>query len=219
MAKPKQEKLSVTDPLEFVFKRAQFYRKTYRRALVVFIASLVVNILLASLLLYIIYNPPTPVYFATNANGKVTPLFSLDEPNMSDAAVLEWAYKAAVASYTYSYVNYRGQIQAASGFFTGAGWKQYVDALGDTNNLKAVISKKLIVSAQAVAEPIILQKGKLNGRFAWMIEIPLLVSYQNNEVYTQANYQARLLIIRVPILNAPDGIGIEKIAVGPATGS
>lgn len=214
-----KQKTTHIDPLTLVFKRAQFYRKTYRSALVVFVASLAVNLMLGGLLYYIIYNPPTPVYFATNANGKVTPLFELDEPNMSDAAVLEWAYKAAIASYTYSYVNYRGQIQAASGFFSGSGWQQYVGALTDTNNLKAVIAKKLIVSAQAVKEPIILQKGKLNGRYAWMIEIPLLVSYQNNIVYTQANYIARLLIIRVPILNAPDGIAIEKIAVGPATGS
>lgn len=212
----KKEKLAKIDPLALIFNKLQFYRGTYRKILALFVMSIFVNMMLGSLLTYIILNPPKPVYFATDANGKVTPLYSLDEPNLSDAAVLQWAYQAAVASYTYSFVNYRAQIQAASGFFSANGWKQYVGALTDTNNLKAVIRKKLIVSAQVVKEPIILQKGRLNGRYAWSIQVPVLTTYQNNKEYTQANYNIRLLIVRVPILNAPDGIGIEKIAVGPA---
>ena len=44
------------------------------------------------------------------------------KPNQSDSAALQWANQAAIASFTYNFVNYRDELQVLSGFFTADGW-------------------------------------------------------------------------------------------------
>jgi len=206
------------DALKTVALRNSFYRDSYRRVLIVLLISIVINLSLAAVLVYMITHPPLPRYFATSINGRITPLFALDEPNQSDSAVLQWANQAAIAAFSYNFVNYREELQAASGFFTGAGWKQFLDALQQSNNLDAVKAKKLIVSAVATRAPIILRKGVLNGRYSWRVQMPILVTYQSAREFSQSNNIVTMLIRRVSTLNSPRGIGISQFVVGPASG-
>ena len=82
----------------------------------------------------------------------------------------------------------------------------------------AVKAKKLIVSAVATKAPVILQKGLLNGVYAWRVQMPLLVTYQSANEFSQQNNVVTILISRVPTLNSPRGIGIAQFIVGPAGG-
>uniref|UniRef100_UPI00064188B2 DotI n=1 Tax=Legionella pneumophila TaxID=446 RepID=UPI00064188B2 len=136
----------------------------------------------------------------------------------SDSAVLQWANQAAIAAFTYNFVNYRDELQASSGFFTAEGWDQFLGALEQSNNLDAVKAKKLVVSAVATRAPIILQKGVLNGRYSWRVQMPILVTYQSASEFTQQNNVVTMLITRVSTLNSPRGIGISQFVVGPASG-
>ncbi|KTD67791.1 MULTISPECIES: type IVB secretion system apparatus protein IcmL/DotI [Legionella] len=206
------------DSLTVVALRNKFYKDSQRKVMLALLIALVVNIVLAALLVYMITHPPAPKYFATSINGRITPLFPLSEPNQSDSAVLQWANQAAIAAFTYNFVNYRDELQASSGFFTAEGWDQFLSALQQSNNLDAVKAKKLIVSAVATRAPIILQKGVLNGNFSWRVQMPILVTYQSASEFTQQNNVVTMLITRVSTLNSPRGIGISQFVVGPATG-
>jgi intracellular multiplication protein IcmL len=206
------------DALTVVALRNQFYKDSQRKVILALLVAIVVNIVLASMLVYILTHPPAPKYFATSINGRITPLFPLDEPNQSDSAVLQWANQAAIAAFTYNFVNYRDELQASSGFFTADGWDQFLNALQQSNNLDAVKAKKLIVSAVATRAPIILQKGVLNGNYSWRVQMPILVTYQSASEFTQQNNVVTMLITRVSTLNSPRGIGISQFVVGPASG-
>jgi intracellular multiplication protein IcmL len=212
------EEIMAEDMIEKVLLRNEYYRDGQRRIVIALMVSLMINVLMSLLLGYIFTHPPMPKYFATSVNGRITPLFPLDEPNQSDSAVLQWANQAAIASFTYNFVNYREELQASSGFFTAEGWQQFLDALQQSNNLAAVQAKKLIVSAVATRAPIILQKGILNGRFSWRVQMPILVTYQSASEFTQQNNVVTILITRVSTLNSPRGIGIAQFVVAPATG-
>ena len=135
------------DALTVVALRNKFYKDSQRKVIFALLIAILVNLVLGSMLTYIITHPPAPKYFATSINGRITPLFPLDQPNQSDSAVLQWANQAAIASFTYNFVNYRDELQASSGFFTPEGWDQFLSALQQSNNLDAVKAKKLIVSA------------------------------------------------------------------------
>ena len=187
------------DALTAVAIRNTFYRDGQRKMILILLTSVLANFVLAALLVYMITHPPAPKYFATSINGRITPLFPINEPNQSDSAVLQWANQAAIAAFTYNFVNYRSELQASSGFFT-------------------VKVKKLIVSAVATRAPIILQKGVLNGQYSWRIQMPLLVSYQSASEFTQQNNVVTMLVTRIPTLNSPRGIGIAQFVVGPASG-
>ena len=206
------------DALTAVAIRNTFYRDGQRKMILILLTSMLANFVLGILLVYMITHPPAPKYFATSINGRITPLFPLNEPNQSDSAVLQWANQAAIAAFTYNFVNYRTELQASSGFFTAEGWDQFLTALQQSNNLDAVKVKKLIVSAVATRAPIILQKGVLNGQYSWRVQMPLLVSYQSASEFSQQNNVVTMLITRVSTLNSPRGIGIAQFVVGPASG-
>jgi len=204
------------DALIAVAMRNSFYRDGQRKVMIILLLSILCNFVLAGILTYIFTHPPEPKYFATSISGRITPLVALNEPNQSDSAVLQWANQAAIAAFSYNFVNYRTELQASSGFFTAEGWDQFLKALEDSNNLLAVKAKKLIVSAVATKAPVILQKGLLNGRYAWRVQMPLLVTYQSASEFSQQNNVVTVLISRVSTLNSPRGIGISQFVVGPA---
>ncbi len=206
------------DALTTVAMRNNFYRDGQRKIMLALLLSIIINIVMAIFLAYLITHPPAPKYFATSLSGRITPLYPLNEPNQSDSAVLQWANQAAIAAFSYNFVNYRDELQASSGFFTAEGWDQFLTALKQSNNLDAVKAKKLIVSAVATRAPIILQKGVLNGRYSWRVQMPILVTYQSASEFSQQNNVVTMLITRVSTLNSPRGIGIAQFVVSPASG-
>lgn len=207
------------DALNAVVLRNDFYRDGQRKLIFILSVSIIANLVLGSILTYIITHPPAPKYFATSINGRITPLYPLNEPNQSDSAVLQWANQAAIAAFSYNFLNYRTELQASSGFFTAEGWDQFLSALKDSNNLDAIKEKKMIVSAVATQAPVILQKGVMfNDRYEWRVQMPILVTYQSASEFSQQSNIVTMLITRVSTLNSPRGIGISQFVVGPASG-
>ncbi len=207
------------DAIATVMLRRNFYRDGQRKWIIILTILTGSNIVLAAILAYIITHPPEPRYFATSVNGRITPLVALNAPNQSDSAVLQWANQAAIAAFSYNFVNYRSELVASSGFFTAEGWDQFISALASSNNLEAVKAKKLVVSAVATSAPVILQKGILNGRYAWRIQMPMLVTYQSASEFSQQHLVVTMLVSRVDTLNSPRGIGIAQFISGPLTGT
>lgn len=205
------------DALAAISLRNNFYQAGQRRVLVIFLISLLTNGLLVFILTHLIMFPPAPQYFPVGVNGHILPLVLLDQPNQSDDDILQWASQAAMASFSYSYVDYRDELQASSGFFSGNGWSQFITALAASNNLEAVKAKGMVVSAQLTNPPTILKKEIINGLYTWRIEVPVLVTYQNDTQYTQQYNMVNLLVTRDSILNSPRGIGIDQLVVSPIT--
>lgn len=207
------------DALELVRLRNDFYRDNYRRVLGAFLLSIIIITALVIVLLYMLTHPPEPRYFATDPQGRIITLVPLDEPNMSDQAILSWANIAATSVHTYDYVNYRQQLQAASQYFTTEGWQAFMNALQSSNNLDAVIAKKLVVSAVATGTPVKLQEGIIDGRYGWRVQIPLAVTYQSASETSVQNNIATILIVRIPTLTNPQGIGIASFIESPQPGT
>lgn len=198
------------DALETVALRNNFYRDSYRRVVLALLFAMGIIVILAGGIIYLVTHPPQPKYFATTIDGRIQPLIALDKPNLSQAAVLQWTQQAAIAAYTYNFVNYRQELQAASAFFTTRGWQSFMKALEASNNLSTVLQKKLVLTAVATGAPVILQKGILNGIYSWRIQLPMLVTYQSASQISQQNFTATILVVRISTLNNPKGIGIAE---------
>lgn len=196
--------------LELVRMRNEFYRDNYRRIVAILLLAFLIITLLISALIYVVTHPPAPKYFATDTTGRIIPLVPLNEPDLSTAALLQWANTAAVAAFTYNFVDYRAQLQAASEFFTPEGWQAYLQSLEASNDLVAVKAKNLVVSAVATGAPIITQRGIVDGRYTWQIQMPLLVTYQSASQITPQNLLVNMVITRVSTLDSPRGIGIAQ---------
>lgn len=210
-------------PVALVALRNEYYRENFHRTVLILFLSVLVNLGLAGFLFYVITHPPKPVYFPTSINGRITPLTPLSDPYKTDAEILQWATQAAIATYSYNFVNYRKEIQAASEFFTPSGWTKFVNALKSSNNLDAVKRKRMIVSAVATKAPIITSRGRYSGgkyagRYAWVIKLPLLVTYQGAKEFSQRENMVTMTIVRISTLNSPSGVGIENVVFEPVSG-
>jgi len=205
-------KTEQNEALVAVTERNAFYRDSYRRVLIGLNLSIFCTIILVCAIFYIINNPPHPKYFATYADGKLVPLIPLNQPNMSEAALMQWTNTAVVAVNTYNFFNYRDQLQAASQYFTPDGWQAYLNKLKSSRNLNAVIEKKLVVSAVATRAPVILRQAIIDGSYNWLVQMPVLITYQSASQYSQESLIVTLGIKRISTLTDPNGIGIVSYA-------
>lgn len=206
------------DALQVVKLRNEFYRDNYRKVVAALLFSFFIILVLAAALFYIATHPPAPRYFAASNDGHIVPLVPFTQPNLSDATVLEWSNTAATAAYNYNFVNYRQALQQAADYFTPEGKQMFFSAIKSSNNLQAVISKKLIVSAVATGVPVILEQGLLAGRYTWKVQIPMLITFQSASQFSQQSVTVTMLVVRVSTLTSPRGIGIAQFIVSGGGG-
>jgi intracellular multiplication protein IcmL len=203
------------DALEVVRLRSNFYRDNYRRLIVAVLAVIGLNFLLLGIIIYQYKTRPEPRYFATSADGRITPIYPLTSQVVTTSELLQWVNEAAVAAYSYNFSNYRKALQDASQYFTPEGWDKYQAALKSSRNLETVIQKKLVVSAEATGAPVIVDKGLLGDRYAWKVQMPLLVRFQGN-TNIETPLMVTLLVTRVSTLYVPKGIAIAQYIAAPA---
>src|SRR5262249_35487839 len=141
--------------------------------------------------------------------GKIIPIYSLSEPVVNTADLLQWATQAATAVFTYNFVNWRDELQQASENFTPEGWKNFQDALERARNLELILSKKLASSEVPTGASVVLEQGILGDRYAWKIQVPILITYESASYRTRQSVLVTMLVTRVSTLNNPKGIGIS----------
>lgn len=204
--------------MEIVMLRNYYYFSNYRRLMIVCLIMLLITITLAFFLKYEINKLPPPRYFATTIYGEPLPLIPLDQPNMEDNALKTWAMEAAIDAYDMNFVNYRYAIQKARNYFTPAGYELYLNAIKESRNLDAVKRKKMIVYAKINGIPQILKTTytdpnlNVDGAFAWQVQIPVVVTYENSnpqDKIVQSNVLT-ILITRMNPLESPTSIGIDS---------
>lgn len=198
------------NPSEIVYLRNSFYRDNYRKIVLAVLFLLCINVALLGIIFYQMASKPVPRYFATSDDGRIIPLYALTVPMVAPTELLQWATRTAVSAYTYNFVDYREALQRVQNRFTADGWKHFENALKSSRNLEAVISKKLVVSAVATAAPVILEQGVINGRYAWKVQMPLLITYQGSGEQTQQPVVVTMVISRVPTYNMPTGIAVAS---------
>lgn len=79
----------LSDVLEKIKLRKNFYRDCYYRALsFLLFTSLVIAVLLLAIV-FLAANRPEPDYYATSMSGKITKLRALEQPNYSSTPLIQ----------------------------------------------------------------------------------------------------------------------------------
>lgn len=201
--------------LLLIFERNAFYKKMYYLVLGALALNIIVIGLLLALILFLVRNPPPPIYFATNEYGQLIEIVPLDKPNMTNDEIINWVTKAVEAVYSYDYLNNAAQLQSAQKYFTNYGWSEAMKSLTASNNLVGVINRKLIGIAKVVEKPKILKQGLIKGVMAWQLEVPLLVTYQAPPYDEKSKFTVPLILTlivqRQPVLQSESGLGIVQM--------
>ena len=195
--------------LERVKARNDFYRDSYRKIMLGLLCAIIVVVIQMGVIWYLATHRPKPTYFATNAQGGLIKLTPLERPNMSEATIIQWATDAATAAYTFNFSDYRRQLgQTQANYFTSDGWKAFLKQLDSTNLLKTVLAERLVVSAAVTRAPVVKASGLSRGKYTWVIQMPMVVTYQSSEETRSSNLLVTLTIQRVSLLDSPRGVGV-----------
>lgn len=201
--------------LELVLLRNAFYRDNYRRAVLGLLLLVIINVLLAGIVIYKLVTPPAPQYFATTADGRMINWHPLSDPAVPGAYVTQWAANAVRQSFSLDFIHWRHQLQNASDNFTNYGWKMFLAALKKSNNLTTLTSLKMVSSATIMGAPQILKEEVVDGRYAWKIEMPILVTYKNGQRSIPMPMDITLIVLRVPVQDSPSRIAINNFLPVP----
>ena len=161
------------------------------------------------------HHPPAARFFYTDGTHTPYEIVPLDAPVMSEADLKTWTVQSVVAAYTLNFHEYRDQLSKASAHFTIAGWNSFGAAFINTGNLDQLKRARLTESAQPEKAAVIRDKSIIDGRLTYKIELPLIVTYENEN---QANTQHLLVtavVIRDIVTDHPDGIAIDQINAPP----
>lgn len=197
--------------LEAVRFRNQFYRDGYRKVLSILLISFLVNAALVTFVYFLYVTRPAPTYFATAEDGTLKELVPLNQPYVNQEHLLSWASQAAIAAYSFNFLDYRSNLQSARQYFTPEGFDNFVKALDNSGNLQTVIKNRLVVKPVITDVPIIVKEGMIAGeRYGWRVQIPMLIQYVSASDKIEQPVLVTLLIVRVSTLTSSGGIAIAS---------
>lgn len=190
----------------------QWYVKYYDYFIYFVVAAVFLILSLLILVLYQIQHRPLPLFNAVSPDGQQMTLTSSVEPILLPTTLIQWASKAAVAAYTFDFVNYNKQAALARPYFTEAGWTQYVDSISGL--IQTITQNQLLVNGVVSGPPVIANQGPLPGRgYVWRIQMPFLVTYQSAESTSRKSFIVTMTIVKVPTWQNPAGIGIDQFVM------
>jgi intracellular multiplication protein IcmL len=199
------------DQLNIIGARNRFYRDGHRTFLWLALAQgLAIVVLLTALTIQLFFTPPVVQYFGVNEKGSLIPLTPLNQPILTNAAVLSWTTSAASEIMTFGFQDYRRRFQESSRHFTRNGWQNYMDAVVKSGLIDAVQTRKQVLSAVPSAAPVIVRNGLVNGVYTWDIQLPMVITTESLDQKQTTRQLLNLRVVRVSPLDSPNAIGIEQ---------
>ncbi|HBH25894.1 MAG TPA: type IV secretion protein IcmL [Rhodospirillaceae bacterium] len=199
-----------------VLLRNAFYRDGYRALLSIALVQGVALLLLVVALATVALTKKTQdIYFATTQDGRLIRMMPLNEPNLSDAALLSWAAQAASEALTFGHNDYRRRLQEAQRHFTKAGWDSFTKGLEASDLIPRLEANNQVLTTVPSQAPMIESQGPMNGMYTWVVQIPVVLTYQSGNIRDPHRYTLRVVIVRVPELESPYGVGIQKFVYDP----
>lgn len=198
-------------PLVHVVMRNEYYRDGFYHLLKIALVEAVVIVgMILCFLFYMNMAQPEDRYFATTADGRIMRLVPLDQPNMTVPALMSWVAQAATDVMTFGFHDYQRRLQDASQHFTRRGWESFTSALQKSRIIDAVETAQQVVTAAPRSAPVLVQEGVINGRYRWVVELPLMITYRAGNQSRTDNMQVTIVVERMPSLENPIGVGIEQ---------
>lgn len=195
-------------------RKSVFFRNQYRRLIN---GILILQFSAISLLIILAVQRMSSAparYYASTTTGAVIPLQSLSMPVITQRYLLEWSKTVARSVYSLSFNNISSQLAESSQYFTQEGWQSFQAALNESGLVNAIQAKKLILSAVVDGTPVIINQYVQSGRYTWVVQLPLLVTFGSASDIQKRRLFINMTIKRVPDLIAAKGIAVTSFQVG-----
>jgi len=139
----------------------------------------------------------------------------LDQPIWLSKEIMIWAKGAIIEIYSYNYENYKQVLDNIRPYFTKDGYESYMQALQASGNLTIIEQNKMIVTAQLSGDPKMNEPSQQSSVYTWVVQVPLLVTYQDVTGVVKQEIIAHIEVVRVNDEDNPKGVGIHSITAQP----
>jgi len=171
-----------------------------------FFAQLAIGLCLLMFMMH--YFRPSQKYYIHTEAGQKKVIDGLERPNVTPEALIKWATLVATEIHTTDFQNYDLNLKNISSAFTKDGYQSYLNILEANDIESAVKSKDIRITSIAIHQAVIL----METQSSWVIQVPLLISYQGASQSSTTKYVAsNLYVINVPTDQATTGIGVNKL--------
>lgn len=192
-------------------KRTESYRAGYARLMVLaYMLTFVIFGLIGLLVFVFITHVPEDSYFAETAEGARLQMVGLERPYVTQQALFDWAVNAATQVLTFGFNDYDDKLSAAQVHFTKDGWVSFAQVMANSTFFKNVVSERQLVTAVPAAAPTMMFEGIEDGKYSWVVEIPLMVTVRSGSLSRSLKQKVRMVIMPVPTDMNPMGIAIDR---------
>jgi intracellular multiplication protein IcmL len=194
-----------------ILAREAYTRERHYFLVRVIIALSLALVVMSAAVLFMATRPPVNHFFATDKDGRIMALTPIDKPIGSLADLESWVASSVVKAYTMDFANYRVSQDEAQRNFTAPGWRGFKNAMDSSGFLQTVVDKKYVTTAVPTSAPVKLDEGLVDGRYAWKLQMPLLVTFQSQTGNQSQNLMVDIIVVREPETQNPRGLGIAQL--------
>lgn len=199
--------------VESTLARNETYQVGFKRMGLAAIIASASSVMAVAMAWQISSQHPEPKYFMTGEDGRIIQIHAVDQPFLSAGQVNNFAVEAITRAMTMNFVTWRQDMAEASEYFERpAGWNNFLEAMEGSGTLEFIKNRRLISSAVANGS-VIVKSGPLDGRYRWIVQVPLTITYQSSSEQSKEERLAELEIVRLPTWQTPRGIGISRVII------
>lgn len=136
-------------------------------------------------------------------------------PHRSPAHLAEWITTVSSEILTFEKSDYRSEMKDRKDRFDSNGLREYVAFLQERNIIKILEDGTFQVRSFVEEPPLLLNEGVVDGRYRWLYEVPVMVSYMNKNMktYKKADAVNQRIILKIQIGRSADGSGVDGLKV------
>jgi len=198
--------------LDAVWHREQ-YKRTALTALVAVLlltGSLSANVIQA-------LTEPNPRYFAVDNSLRVVDLKPKTEPTVTQEKLLNWATKTVTETFALDFKHWKTEIMEVRPAYFPNAYDSLIETMRNPDGVIDFITSERAISSAAVPQaPVVTNEGLSDGRYSWVVEFPLVVTFETGDgVAGTKRLNIRLFISRVAGDKYPAGIRIQQFVARP----
>lgn len=206
-------------PLNRQKLQTEFYRDRFHRLVqMALFNAVIIAALIITIIFYMFQTKPDNRFFATTVDGRILQLAALDHQNLSDSELFAWLVEAAMDTMSFGFHDFQRRLQGSTQYFTRDGWESFASMLQEMRLIETLEQGQMVVSMVPRSAPIVIQRGVVEGRYRWVIDMDFNVTLQGRGQQNSTRpLRLRLTVERVPALENVKGVAIGRWAPRPSS--
>lgn len=140
---------------------------------------------------------------------KVDLMYPLDGPNLTHTALTNLAMNIATEVLTFGFNDADARLLHSRRLFTKEAWQRFARAYLDKGRLEVIKTNQQILTTVATDGAVIIKEGVVNGEYQWVVQVPIITTYQAGKKTRPVYRILELVLIKQPTIKHIEGVAID----------